>query len=553
MMRRPIFAALAAVVTLAAFVRTASAVSLTPIGTYATGVFFDGDKGAAEIPAYDWPTRRLFVVNAIEQRIDVLDLSNPAAPTKLFDIDVSALGTPNSVDTRLGLVAVAIEAPVKTNTGKIAFYRPNGTFLRTVDVGALPDMVTFSPNGLLLVVANEGEPDGAIDPPGSVSIIDLRRGVARATVRTADFSAFDGQPLDPSIIIAAGKTPSVDLEPEYITVAKHGRTAWVTVQEANAVAEVDLEAAEVTALRGLGVKNHGAARNVLDASDRDNAINLCPWTNLFGMYQPDGIASFQVKGKTYLITANEGDSREADESRVSALALDAGAFPAAALWKQNQNLGRLTVNKTLGLVGGEYEGLFAYGARSFSIWTAGGEQVFDSGDQLERITSSFGTAPTPPLVQGPPVPMAPTPTCPRAAAASPAPAAATPFNANSEESPSFDTRSDNKGPEPESVVVGEHLGRTYAFIGLERTGGIVVYDVSKPTAPRFETYVNPRDFAAAYELPDEPGDIGSAGDVGPEGLAFIPFFLSPNGRALLVASNEVSGTTTIYQLRGFPF
>jgi hypothetical protein len=271
------------------------------------------------------------------------------------------------------------------------------------------------------------------------------------------------------------------------------------------------------------------------------------------MYQPDGIASFQVKGKTYLVTANEGDSREADESRVSALTLDAAAFPDATLWKQNPNLGRLTVNKTLGVVDGEHERLFVYGARSFSIWTSGGAQIFDSGTDLERITSAFGPTPTPPLIQGPPVPAPPQATCPRDAAASPAPDATTPFNSNSEEGPSFDTRSDNKGPEPEGVVVGEHLGRTYAFVGLERIGGIVVYDVTKPASPRFQTYVNPRDFTAEYELPDEPGDIGDAGVVGPEGLAFIPFFRSPNGRALLVASNEVSGTTTIYELTAFPF
>jgi hypothetical protein len=550
MIRRALLAAVAALVPLAS---TAAAVSLKPIGTYATGVFFDGDKGAAEIPAYDWLTRRLFVVNAIEQQIDVLDLSKPSAPTKLFDIDVSAFGTPNSVDTRIGLVAVAIEAPVRTDPGKVAFYRPNGKFLGAVEVGALPDMLTFSPDGLFVVVANEGEPDGAIDPEGSVSIIDLRRGAAHATVRTANFVSFDARPLDPSIVIAEGKAPSVDLEPEFITVGNHGRTAWVTLQEANAVAEVDLRSATVTALRGLGFKDHGAGENAIDASDRDNAINLCPWTNLFGMYQPDGIASFQVRGQTYLVTANEGDSREDDESRVSALTLDAGAFPDAALWKQNPNLGRLTVNKTLGIVDGEYESLFVYGARSFSIWTAAGQQIFDSGDELERITSLFGPAPTPPLVQGPPVPTAPTPTCPRLSAASPAPPATTPFNTNSEEAPSFDTRSDNKGPEPEGVVLGEHLGHTYAFIGLERAGGIVVYDVTNPASPRFETYVNPRNFSAEYELPEEPGDISVAGDVGPEGLAFIPFFLSPNGRALLVAANEVSGTTTVYQLSAFPF
>ena len=238
----------------------------------------------------------------------------------------------------------------------------------------------------------------------------------------------------------------------------------------------------MTALRGLGFKDLGVSGNPIDASDRDNAINLCTWTNLFGMYQPDGIASFQVKGRTYLITGNEGDSREDDESRVSALALDGGAFPDATLWKQNPNLGRLTVNRTLGIVDGEYESLFVYGARSFSIWRAAGQQIFDSGDELERITSPFGPAPTPPLVQGPPVPTAPTPMCPRLSAASPAPPASTPFNSNSEEAPSFDTRSDNKGPEPEGVVVGEHLG--HPTPSSDSSGRAASWSTTSPIPPR---------------------------------------------------------------------
>jgi hypothetical protein len=265
------------------------------------------------------------------------------------------------------------------------------------------------------------------------------------------------------------------------------------------------------------------------------------------------IAAFRAGRHTFLITANEGDSREDDESRVSALALDSTAFPDAAVWKANQNLGRLTVNSTLGLVDGEYERLFVYGARSFSIWSAGMSQLFDSGDQLERITSAFGAAPTPPLVLEDPVPAAPPATCPLTAAAPAAPEDTTPFNANGEEGPSFDTRSDNKGPEPEGIVVGEYLGRRYAFIGLERPGGIVVYDVTSPIAPKFETYVNPRDFAAEFELPDELGDVAGAGDLGPEGLTFVPFYLSPTWRPLVIASNEVSGTTTIYELSVFPF
>ncbi len=532
--------------------RPSPPMSLTPLGTYASGVFFDANAGigAAEIPAYDWVSRRLFVVNAVQKRIDILSIQNPASPTKLGHIDVSALGTPNSVDTFLGLVAVAVEAPVKTNAGTVAFYRADGTPLGTVPAGALPDMLTFADNGRFVLVANEGEPDGPVDPMGTVSIIDLGGGVANATVSTADFTAFDGKALGAGVILAAGKAPSVDFEPEYLTASANGSTAWVTLQEANAVAELDVATAKFTALRGLGFKDHGAAGNALDASDRDNAINLCTWTNLFGMYQPDAIASFSVRGQTYLVTANEGDSRAADEARVSALTTGPG-FP--ALLRQNQNLGRLTVNRTLGATAGVHNQLYVYGARSFSIWRDSGELVFDSGDQLERITSPFpgGPAPLPPLLLGPPVSAAPAATCPRAGAASPTPPLSTPFNSNHEEGNSFDTRSDNKGPEPEAVVLGTHDNRLYAFVGLERVGGIAVYDVTNPATPTFVTYANQRNFNAPVSIGGAPNP--AAGDLGPEGIAFIPFWQSPTLRPLVVVSNEVSGTTTVYQLSGGPF
>ena len=189
----------------------------------------------------------------------------------------------------------------------------------------------------------------------------------------------------------------------------------------------------------------------LDASDRDSQINIRGWP-LFGMYEPDSIAAFRAKGRTYLVTANEGDAREwpglVEEARVSALTLDSTAFPDAATLRQNANLGRHTVTRTLGDADGNgaYEKLFTLGGRSFSIWADDGTQVYDSGSDFERIT----------------------------AAAAPAY-----FNASNNNS-TFDDRSDNKGPEPEAITVGEIDGRTYAFIGLERTGGIVMYDVTDP-------------------------------------------------------------------------
>ena len=94
------------------------------------------------------------------------------------------------------------------------------------------------------------------------------------------------------------------------------------------------------------------------------------------------------------------------------------------------------------------------------------------------------------------------------------------FNSTHEENGTFDNRSDNKGPEPEGVVLGRVGLRTYAFVGLERIGGVMVFDVTSPWRVEFETYVNPRDF-----MGDPEG--GTAGDLGPEGLHFVPAWQSP--------------------------
>jgi hypothetical protein len=292
------------------------------------------------------------------------------------------------------------------------------------------------------------------------------------------------------------------LEPEYITVSADGKTAYVTLQENNAMAIVDIATAKVTAIKPFGYKDHSLAGNGLDASDRDSAINIKTWPVL-GMYLPDAIASYSVAGQTYLITANEGDARDytgyKEEARVSTLTLSSALAPFNAL----AQLGRLTVTNSQGSVSNVYEKLYAYGTRSFSIWNAQGQQVFDSGDQLEQLTKDLPQAK---------------------------------FNASNDNNDQ-DDRSDNKGPEPEGVIVAQFGKKHYAFIGLERVGGVVVYDVSNPSRPVYETYINTR---------NTPNGI--TGDLGPEGLHFVPADKSPNGKPLLVVGNETSGTTAIYQI-----
>ncbi len=909
-----------------------SDIKLTQIGRFDPGLT---DEGGAEINAYDPISQRLFVINEVTDAIDVLDLSDPANPTFSFSIDITNFGGGvNSVAVQNGLLAAAVENDNSQAPGQVVFFDTNGNFLNSLTVGALPDMVIFTPDGEKVLVANEGEPDEDNpdnDPNGSISIIDLAGGVENATVTTAELTDFNGREEElrsRGVRIFPDKAFAEDAEPEFIAVSPDGTTAFVTLQENNAVAVVDIATAEVTEIQPLGVKDysrglpqltqfpwdlgeevlgttpagqeillgglsglffekeedgklhfittpdrgpngeptdvdgdglkerpfplpdyqaklirfsldrttgeieitekisltrsdgttpitglpniqagepgtaytdeepvdlfgnslpndpfgadmesivvapdgtfwlsdeyrpaiyhfdaHGVlidrfipqgtasavgeaagtfgtetlpavyaqrrsnrgfegmalntnngklyafiqspidnpdvsnaeaqelgersdfnsrnsqvirilevdshtgeatgeyiyflegspgvdkigdavyagdgkfyvierdagtevdskkfifevdltgATNILGtelstATDADNALEgktaddlaeigvqavnktkvlnlpsigytagdkaeglaLLPDGSLavlndndfglldeeipvdgsvpfnpdptqtvlgiiefnksnqidihdedgeinlenqpvFGLFQPDSIASFAIDGKTYYITPNEGDSRDED-IRIEDLNLDPNAFPDAEVVA---NLGRLEASSIDGDIDGDgdYDQLFVYGGRSFSIRDSKGNLVFDSGDEFAHIVAE----------QAPEL-----------------------FNSNGTVD-SFDSRSDNKGSEPEGVQVGVINGRTYAFIGLERVGGVMVYDVTNPADAQFVQYLNPLD-----------GETGDAADLGPEGLTFIAAEDSPNGKPLLTVSNEISGTTTIYQI-----
>lgn len=905
-------------------------VQVTKLGTFAANVF---DQGGAEIAAFDPGSDRLFVVNgtAAAPRVDVLSIKNPSVPKFLFSIDVTPYGaSAQSVAVGRKSVAVAIQAAVKTDPGKVVFFDMKGRFISEVTVGALPDMLTFTPDGDLLLVANEGEPsdDLTVDPEGSISIIDVSKGpkkVTQADVTQVGFGAFNGTTLEAGARIGRpGATAAQDFEPEYITVSPDSTKAWVTLQESNAIAIVDLVTKTVTSVEGLGFKDYGrvtaqtalapfpampvlgttadgqqillggfsglhfegidsatgrlkflthpdrgpngepkdtdgdtirerpfalpsfqpelvrfevdpATRAVtlgqriplkrtdgsamtglpnrtgannaafadeipidlrgsvlardplgadfegvvtapdgtfwmveeyrpsiyhfdatglllaryvptgsnaggvttgiealpaelgqrranrgfeavalfgtklyafvqspidnpdtasdanskagyvcrivefdtvtlattaqyayvlegrdgagpdkigdavavgageflvverddltgaaaqkkvwrvslggatnlqtlaagivgpggtldttlpanlaaigvkpvrkdlyvdlvtagydafdkveglcvidrnriavindndfnlagtfdqttgrldfratpvaptlgiitvsgtgLDASDRDTKINIRNWP-VRGMYQPDAIASSTTDDGTFLFTANEGDTRAwtgfNEEKRVKDVTLDPAAFKDPATLRLDQQLGRLVITSTLGDTDndGDFDQLYTFGARSMSVWSATGDLVWDSGDEIERVTASAFPGQ---------------------------------FNSDHATNASFDTRSDNKGPEPEGVTVGKVGDRTYAFLGLERIGGFMIYDVTDPRTPVFVKYVNDRDFA---------GDTaaGAAGDLGPEGMLFIPANQSPVKKPLLVVANEISGTTSIWRL-----
>lgn len=594
---------------------TPSSIKLALAGRYESAIF---GQSAAEIVAFDPATQQGFVVNAHRGELDVLDMSNPSAPVKSGVIAVSDIAEGaqvNSVAIYKGLIAIAIEAANKTEPGFVAIYLADDlSKVAHVQVGALPDMLTFTPDGQALLVANEGEPsdDYQVDPEGSIAIIDVSdlNAITQESVRIASFTSFNDKKAE---LIAAGvriygpnASVAQDVEPEYIAVAADSKTAWAVLQENNAVAAIDITTGTVTHVLPLGFKDHGIAGNGLDVSDTEGAINVQPWPGVKGIYHPDAMSAYSVAGKTYLVTANEGDARAwgentpeyfgtagaapcngdtskgfVEEFRVKHLVhrngfdrrcgddlpahlrtLAAGALLNPTVFnycgaiagnpgncREDDLLGRLNVTWTMGYQTHQdgtpvlykadgtlpaadesgdrlmYDELYAYGARSYAIWdTTDMSLVFESGDFLEQYLASddcmLGSNRNIPCKDW--------------------------FNSNHEEGNSFDNRSDNKGPEPEGLTIGKIGNKHFLFLGLERMGGVMVFDITNPVAPVFQDYLNSRE---VWNEADPALNLANTGDLGPEGLFFVPAKHSPTGQPMLMVGNEVSGTTSVYHIQ----
>ncbi len=542
------------------------------VGRYTSGGTVSAASLVAEIVSYHANSKSLFITvdTAAEpssfKRIDLSGLGTTplANPTTANNLTVSerfnvathvndanfTAGGVQSLDVSGNLLAIAVQASPKTHAGVIAFYTLSNTgapsFLKKVSVGALPDGVAFSPDGKYLVVANEGElsnsfmTDG-IDPEGSISIISINNGVVSDTAINLGFADFNvggsrRSELPAQIRIGRpGATVAQDLEPEYVTISADSKTAFVTLQENNAVAVVDLATARISKIIALGFKDYGSKHKIAP-SDRyagtssatygnpTNPPSLKNYANLYGVYLPDGIATYTVDGKTYFLTANEGDDRgdfltgsAADTARFKDIvsSLDPTAFPpdVVASIKTDQELGRLTLltQHSTGKYGdtdgdGDYDRVYVLGGRSFSIWSADtGAQVYDSGEDIERTVynnAKDDTAQSVALLKA----------------------------------DQMLGRLDNKGPEPESIVVGQIGAETYAFIGLERASGIMMYKITDPTKPKLVQYIR-----NTTTLAD--------GDISPEGLRFIPASASPTGVPLLVVGYEVTGSVAVYQIK----
>lgn len=516
-------------------------IRLERAGRYATGEAL----GGAEIVSYQSSESRLFVVNSNAGQVEVLDLSDPSNPTQDTVLEASDLvasegsavdsvGGTNSVDVRGNIVAAAIEADPATDDGAVAFYDAVSLeFLNAVSVGPLPDKVTIGPNGDYVVVANEGEPGDETDPAGSISVIDITDGVESASASTATFTQYDGQETalreEGVHIVSPGEesaTFSESVEPEFVTISPDAQSAYVSLQENNAIATVDLESASVERVDGLGFKDFSLHGNELDTSDADG-ISLQRWP-LLGMYQPDAIDAYEIGDQVFIVTANEGDAKDSEVSILSELELDPSGFELSenpyvdtvAELQEPENLGNMEVNEAAMAEfadedgDGTYSDIYAIGARSFSVWqpTADGlQQVFDSGNAFEqRFAQQY---------------------------------------------PAGHLNTIESGPETESIELGQVGDRTFAFIGQEVGSAISTYDVTTPGNPEYVQMSVNRDYSvteddleAAVEDDPENDNPAQAGDFAPEGVNFVPAADSPIENPLVCVGYELSGTVSIFEV-----
>ena len=508
-----------------------ASLDLTQEARYDAGMT-NADGGVMEIVDYNTVTGWAYAVNGQTGNLTAIAVKDMADSESVDlldgnDIDVKSIVEANCEGFTYGdmtsvavsadgtKLAAAVQAEGYADNGRVAVFTCNAdgtlTFEQAYETGVQPDMVTFTPDDSRILTANEGEPregyaDGAVDPAGSVTVIT----VADGTAVNVDFTAYDSNEerqklVDAGIVMKKDTVPSEDLEPEYIAAGND--TAYVTLQEANAIAVIDLDSLKVAGIYSAGYEDYSTT--AVDIDKKDEAYNPAVYESLRGIRMPDGVALYSVDGVDYIVTANEGDSREwgdylnEDERDFG----DGQTSPTGKITAENSGL----TGKVVFFDSSDYDGLdsgldYVFGGRSFTVFRAdesGLTEIYDSGSDFEAKTAEY-----------------------------------IPENFNcSNDDKSLDDRSGKKGPESESITVGTVGERTYAFIGLERVGGVMVYDITDPAETVYVNYINSRDFSE---------DI--AGDDSPEGLCFIPAADSADGNAYLLAACEVSGTVAAYEL-----
>ena len=483
------------------------------IANYNTNAGADGDGGVAEIVKYNKYNQTMYLVSGKTQSVHIVNLNNVNSNSNttleatktvtLESIGINDAGDITSVDVSPDgkEIAIAIQHKDYDKNGYIARFDANGQLINIHEAGIQPDMITYSPDGSLILTANEGEPRqgyeaGTVDPKGSITALDTNTNQSY----DIDFTAFDSAEsraalVADNVIIKKDTAPSVNFEPEYITISNDSLTAYVTLQEANSIATIDLTTKQVTRVDSLGFKDYSSGDNKVDLYKKDDAINITNTDEFLGIYMPDGISSYEVDGKTYLLTANEGDSREW------------GDYINEVEEKYGESESKIVTLNT-----DDYDGFddlskkYLFGGRSFSIIDASTmTMVSDSNGEFEEITAKL-------LPEY--------------------------FNCSNDDI-SFEDRSGKKGPEPEDIKTMIIDGKVMAFIGLERIGGVMMYDVSDPTNPTYVDYLNLRDFS---------DDI--SGSVSPEGLCTVSAKDSPTNKPMLIIANEVSGDVNVVEVAG---
>ena len=472
----------------------------------------NADGGVAEIVSFNADTNRAYVVNGQESVLNIFDVKADGSFGEAEKLNIQELMkakdpafaygdmTSVAVDTETDRIAVALQDADYTKPGRIAVLNYENEIVSVYTAGVQPDMVAFAAGGRYILTADEGEPRegygaGTSDPAGTVTVADTQTG----EVRQAGFAAFGAEELAASGVLfnrINGEILSAefDLEPEYIAVS--GGTAYVALQEANAVALLDIEAAQFTKVLPLGFKDYSKEENAVDLNDEDGTYAPKTYNNTYGVYMPDGIAVYEAEGKTYILTANEGDAREwgdfcDEEKREGIASTDGTVLP-----------NKVRVLDNTCKAGIPAEGNYLYGGRSFSIFAVAEEGlsiVYDSANEFEAKTFQYLPA----------------------------------YYNVSNDDVELESRTAKKGIEPEAVTLAAVNGRTYAFIALERIGGIMAYDITDPAEAAFVNYINTRDFNDAL-----------TGDVAPEGLAV----LAREESVYLLAAFEVSGTVASYRL-----
>ena len=524
--------------------------NLTQIARYSAGQY-NVDGGVMEIVTYNSDTGYAYAINGQSGKLAAIPLSGLTAGVHVeelpgTDIDVKALVEAEDSSFQYGdmtsvaispdnsTLAAALQAEGHNDPGRVGLFTcgEDGslTLQGLVETGGQPDMVTFADNATVLT-ADEGEPregygENTVDPKGSVTVVDVEKG--ESTV--VDFSAFDSQRdalAASGVVLKKDTAPSVDLEPEYIAVAE-GK-AYVTLQENNAIAVLDIASKTFEGVYPIGFEDY--SKTPIDIDKKDDAYAPKTYEGLLGIRMPDAIAAYIVGGETYLVTANEGDAREWGDEDAGTFYLneeevdfgdEGAASPTGTITGESDLTGKVVFFKSEDFDGLDGTKDYLFGGRTFTIFQVteeGLEEVFTSGGDFESLTAKY-------------VPD---------------------YYNTSNDNAVLDDRSGKKGPEPESVTLGTVDGKTYAFVALERTGGIMVYDVSDPESAAFVNYVNTRDFDVIVEGSEqyEDGELDkwvTGGDVAPEGLLFLDEEKSPNGEPLLLAACEVSGTVAVYQL-----